>query len=114
MDRTLRARARHRTDATELLRDLTMTTAVVGIAATAGLGWLASMTYAGTTTTTPATDVSTVGDPVAPAANDPAQNPVATPRPRAITGGSSSGGVVGGSSGISGTRRHGHVSTGSS
>ena len=98
--------------ATELLRDLTIMTAVVGLAATAGFGWLASMTYAGAPASgTSGTDATTAGDPVAPGADNPAPNPVATPRPRTGSSGSSSGGS---SSGVSGSRRRGHVSTGGS
>ena len=58
MNTTLRGRIRDRALATDLLRDLTILTAVSGLAATAGFGWLASMTFAGT----PAANASVTDD----------------------------------------------------
>ena len=115
MNTTLRGRIRDRALATDLLRDLTILTAVSGLAATAGFGWLASMTFAGT----PAANASVTDDTqrndeaAPPAATSAAPNAVATPRPtiRSSSGGSSSGSS---SSGVTPSRRRAHVSTGSS
>ena len=48
MSTSLRARITHRTRADQRLSDLTIATAVAGLAATIGFGGLAAMTYAGT------------------------------------------------------------------
>jgi hypothetical protein len=115
MNTTLRGRIRDRALATDLLRDLTILTAVSGLAATAGFGWLASMTFAGTPSANAAvSDDSPRNDEAAPAAGaSAAPNAAATPRP---TIRSSSGGSSGGSSstGVTPSRRRAHVSTGSS
>jgi hypothetical protein len=115
MNTTLRGRIRDRALATDLLRDLTILTAVSGLAATAGFGWLASMTFAGTPAANAAvSDDSPRNDEAGPpAATSAAPNAAATPRPtiRASSGGSSSGSS---STGVSGSRRRAHVSTGSS
>jgi hypothetical protein len=120
MNKTLRGRIRDRALATDLLRDLTILTAVSGLAATAGFGWLASMTFAGTPAANASvSDDSTTDDQLAaptPRTTAPnaaaAPNAVATPRPTASSGGSASSGSS--SSGVTPSRRRAHVSTGSS
>ena len=115
MKTTLRGRVRDRALATDLLRDLTILTAVGGLAATAGFGWLASMTFAGTPSANASvSDERPRNDEAGPpAATSAAPNAAATPRP---TVGASSGGSSSGSSstGVSPSRRRAHVSTGSS
>ncbi len=96
MDSTLRERARNRNLATSLLRDLTILTAVAGLAATTGFGWLASMTYVGGSSATAPEATLTTNDTVPTAAAKAAPNAtasarpaaVATPRPTTGTGGS--------------------------
>jgi len=117
----LRARTNRRTEATQRRAELTAATAVIGIVATAGFGWLAAETYAGTpkadtsgstnsTTTVPeATQPSTVTNPYyGGSTND------GTTRNR--SGSSSSGSSISGSSSSGITRGTGraHVSSGSS
>src|SRR3954468_13253033 len=127
MNPTLRGRIRDRALATDLLRDLTILTAVIGLAGTAGFGWLASMTFAGTPAANASeTDDSTTNDQLAaPTPRTTAPNAAATPNSAATpnaaatprpTIGSSSGGSSSGSSstGVSPSRRRAHVSTGSS
>ena len=89
-------------------------TAVAGLAATVGFGWLASMTYAGTPAVSPATDPAIVAAPTTPSDDDQGvtTDPSPTATPRSVSGGSSSSGSS--SSGVSRSRGSGHVSTGSS
>ena len=77
MDPTSRLRGRRiGTLATELLRDLTVVTAVVGLAATAGFGWLASMTFAGAPATNSRnTVVTTTDDAATPGIVNPTPDP---------------------------------------
>src|SRR3954468_14808406 len=122
MNTTLRGRIRDRALATDLLRDLTIVTAVSGLAATAGFGWLASMTFAGTpAANAPVSDDTTTDDQLAaPTPRTTASNAAATPNavatPRPTVGASSGGSSSSGSSrtGVSPSRRGAHVSTGSS
>src|SRR3954454_25263041 len=118
MNTTLRGRIRDRALATDLLRDLTILTAVIGLAGTAGFGWLASMTFAGTPAANASVSDETTTDdqlaPPTPRTTDPnaaaSPNAAATPRP---TAGSSSGRSSSGSSstGVSPSRGRAHVST---
>ncbi len=115
MTTSLRARTDHRAIADQRLSDLTLATAVAGLAATIGFGWLAAVTYAGVAT---------------PPTADPAQNTIDTPRTLTGTGPSTTGGSTttrprtttggdtflggGSSSGTSRSTGRAHVSTGSS
>ena len=85
MNTTLRGRIRDRALATDLLRDLTILTAVAGLAATAGFGWLASMTFAGTPSANASVSDGTTTDDqlAAPTPRTTAPNAAATRmRPR--------------------------------
>jgi len=131
MTTSMRARAAERQLADQRLSDLTLATAMVGVAATVGFAWLAAMTYAGTSS--PTTIVDTGQDSSTRIQTDPSTGGGAAtqPRPTAQTGssgtlgggsasnggstsnsGSTTNGGFGGS--ISRSNRHSHVSTGGS
>lgn len=108
----LRSRIAHRTRASRLRSDLTGLTVLTGLVATAGFGWLAAETYAGTpqssktTTTTTRTEGSTVATPTP--TDDQSTNSGSS------SGSSSSGSSVGGSGGVSRSSGRGHITSGSS
>ena len=116
MPTSLRARTNHRTVADQRLADLTLATAVAGVAATIGFGWLAAVTYAGVSNPITADPVQ---DTLAVPRTQPGTNPSTTSggstttRPSTTSGnGSSLGG--GSSSGTTRSSGRAHVSTGSS
>lgn len=106
----VRARIAHRTRASRLRADLTGLTVLSSLVATAGFGWLAAETYAGTpkptTTTTTTRTNGTVATPT------PTQDESTTPN--GSSGSGTSGGVVRGNGSISRSSGRGHVTTGSS
>ncbi len=108
----LRARIGRRNTASRLRSDLTGISLVAGLVATAGFGWLAAETYAGTPKDS--TTKATTTDPTT-ATPAPTTNPGSTTSNGSTSSGSSSsGGSVSGSSGVSTSRGRGHVTTGSS
>jgi hypothetical protein len=115
MATSLRARTNHRTIADQRLSDLTLATAVAGLAATIGFGWLAAVTYAGVpnpVTADPAQDTLTI--PRTQLGTNPSttNGGSTTTRPSTTSGnGSSLGGSNAGTTRGSGRA---HVSTGSS
>ena len=116
MPTSIRARTDHRTLADQRLSDLTFATAVVGLAATIGFGWLAAVTYAGVpnpATANPAQDTLTVPRTQTSSGSSTTNGGSTTTRPNtSSTNGSSLGG--GSSSGTSRSSGRAHVSTGSS
>src|SRR5689334_5754499 len=64
----LRARTDRRTDATRRRTELTAATAVIGLVATAGFGWLAAETYAGSPKTDPTSATESTATQTAPTA----------------------------------------------
>ncbi len=113
MKTSLRARTSHRTLADQRLSDLTLATAVAGLAATIGFGGLAAMTYAGTGSTpvVPGTRQDTVTAPRTNTGSNPSTTNgggSTTIRPVPVQGGGSSSG------GVSRSNGRAHVSTGSS
>jgi len=123
----LRSRIAHRTRASRLRSDLTGLTVLTGLVATAGFGWLAAETYAGTPqsskapTTTTTTDGSTVAAPTptnhsSTTTNGSTSNGSTSngSTSNGSSGSSSSGGSVSGSSGVSRSSGRGHITSGSS
>jgi hypothetical protein len=118
MKTSLRARATRRTVADQRLSDLTLATAVAGLAATIGFGGLAAVTYAGTASTPIVTGAGQ--DSVTAPRTQGGSNPTTTngggsttTRPNTTqNGGSSSNGSSSG--GVSRSNGRAHVSTGSS
>jgi hypothetical protein len=116
MPTSLRARTDHRTLADQRLSDLTLATAVAGLAATIGFGWLAAVTYAGVPNPVTADPVQhTLTVPRTQFGTDPSttNGGSTTTRPNSNSGNGSSlgGGSNGGTTQSSGRA---HVSTGSS
>jgi len=110
----LRSRIAHRTRASRLRSDLTGLTVLVGLVATAGFGWLAAETYAGTpkdTTSNATTHRSTTTTANPSTVTTPA--PTSDSTSNGSSGSSSSGGSSS-SSGVSRSSGRGHVTTGSS
>jgi hypothetical protein len=112
----LRSRIAHRTRASRLRSDLTGLTVLTGLVATAGFGWLAAATYAGTpqsskAATTTRSDRSTVATP---APRDDESTTTSGSSSTRSNGSSSSGASVGGSSGVSRSSGRGHITSGSS
>ena len=121
----LRSRIAHRSRASRLRSDLTGLTVLTGLVATAGFGWLAAETYAGTpqtsktpTTTserstfatpTPTDDQSTTSN--GSTSNGSTSNGSIS---NGSSGSSSSGGFVSGNGGVSRSSGRGHITTGSS
>ncbi len=95
-----------RSRATRRLRNLTIGTTLAGIAASAGFGWLAALTYDGSNLTT----ASTAGSTSTTTTSD---STVTAPSTSIGTTGSSSGSSSS-SSGISRSSGPAHVSTGGS
>ncbi len=116
MPMSIRARSDHRSLADQRLSDLTLATAVAGLAATIGFGWLAAVTYAGVSTPITADPVQdTLTVPRTQTGSNPSttNGGSTTTRPRTNSGnGSSLGGGSSGSTSRSSGRAH--VSTGSS
>ena len=110
----LRSRIAHRTRASRLRSDLTGLTVLTGLVATAGFGWLAAETYAGTPestkTTTTTTDRSTVATPTPTDESTTTDGSTSS----GSSGSSSSGGSVSGNSGVSRSSGRGHITSGSS
>ena len=114
----LRSRIAHRTRASRLRSDLTGLTVLTGLVATAGFGWLAAETYAGTpqtSKTATTTDRSTVATPTptheSSTSNGSTSNGSSS---SSSSGSSSSGGSVSGNSGVSRSSGRGHITSGSS
>jgi hypothetical protein len=111
MDTSTTQRANDRTRAMVRLRNLTIGTALAGVAATSGLGWIAANTDAGsiakvasassTTTTTTATSGSTSSD----TSGTSSATSTATPTPTTSTSSTTS---------VSGSTGKAQVSTGGS
>ena len=118
MTTSLRARTTHRKLADRRISDLTLATAVAGLAGTIGFGWLAAVTYAGVGSTpiAPARGQDTVTTPRTQVGTNPGSNNgggSTTTRPQSGQGnGSSSNGSSSG--GVSRSGGRAHVSTGSS
>ena len=118
MKTSLRARIAQRNVGDRRLSDLTLATAVTGLAATIGFGWLAAATYAGTASAPVVTSSGqdTVTIPRTGTGSNPAttnNGGSTTTRPKTSQNGGSS--TNGGSSGtISRSNGRPHVSTGGS
>ena len=116
MATSLRARANHRTIADQRISDLTLATAVAGLAATIGFGWLAAVTYAGVSnpvTANPVQDTLTVPQTHVGTNPSTTNGGSTTTRPSTNSGNGSSLGS-GSSGGTSRSSGRAHVSTGSS
>ena len=112
----LRARTDPRADATRRRTELTSATALIGLVATAGFGWLAAATYAGapkpdTTPTTHATSTPTA-TPSTNRHEESTSDDSSSNRSTDVGSSSSSSGSS--SSGITRGTGRAHVSTGSS
>ena len=110
----LRSRIAHRTRASRLRSDLTGLTVLTGLVATAGFGWLAAETYAGTPASSPTTTTTTTTDSTTAATPTPTDDRSTTSNGSTSSGSSSSGGSTSGTSGVSRPNGRSHVTTGSS
>lgn len=102
-----------RSRATRRLRNLTIGTTLAGIAASAGFGWLAALTYDGSNLTTASTAGSTSTTTGSTSTTTTSDSTVTAPSTSSGTTGSSSGSSSS-SSGISRSSGPAHVSTGGS
>jgi polysaccharide biosynthesis protein PslG len=110
MDTSTTQRANHRTRAMLRLRNLTIGTALVSVAATSGLGWLAANTDAGSTATVTSvssttTTTTTSGSTSSDTSGSSSATSTATPTPTTSTSSTT---------GVSGSTGKAQVSTGGS